>query len=722
MRRRQPPPINSRYYNGIRRRRNPYCRLSLCCAIVWVLFLGLIATFIVLAVTAPNDDHHHHHHVKNTPSDCGLSEKYDPNLKICAPVTNIPIPILSTMMDTRVDKCHSFFKYMNGHWISNHTNQNRAFSYVYQKNMKQVHDIIRDPKSGPIYKFYRSCRDTLVHNQHKYITNNQIKHVTEDILGTLKTSADLPIVFAKLAKYGYNAPFSITIERHPTKNEMIPLLRFDTVPNLNNDLTKKLGMWQTVFESTMDKSFIDYVKSPQFNNDLVKMGELIDVSPFNFWKEYLTELNGVGSLESELIVNNGTQHVWVLDKSYFMKLLSNLGQNAFSIGQWRDFVFASIKYNTNDFMPIVPSDSYFRKHDFEPIGPNVFIDHKIKKKSSVIKFTDQHCLMSTHKLLPGLIGKEFLKRDMKNSEKTRARLKRMTTNLRDTYAQLINETPWMSRKTKEKSVDKIRSTIIRIIHPNTWEAEPFSQRIQIDRYLKNLNMIRRFRAQRNFELWTSTRKKMNRDSIQRFGSPLSTVNAFFAPTSNTISVFAGIVTDPFYNDRFSDVGMYASLGMIISHEFGHNLDNHGRMFDLNGNLRKWWSDLDIENFKKKTKCIVDEYKPPQDCQIENYGEKTLGENMADIVGIRVAYNAYLKDNPSATKTDKQQFFQVFAQMWAETYDKKQRCEHVKSPDVHSIARFRVDNTLRQIKEFGELFGCKNGDKMCNEKRCVIYGK
>jgi len=96
--------------------------------------------------------------------------------------------------------------------------------------------------------------------------------------------------------------------------------------------------------------------------------------------------------------------------------------------------------------------------------------------------------------------------------------------------------------------------------------------------------------------------------------------------------------------------------------------------------------------------------------------------LADITGVRVAFNAYLRDNPNATDDNKKNFFKIYAQIWAASSDKKQTCKHVKSSDPHSIAIYRVDNTLRQIKEFGELFKCKNSDKMVNSNRCVIFGK
>lgn len=695
-----------------------------CWWIMWLLIFGFLITFLVLAITAPQHSHGYYYKTPNNDTtrtfsgQCKVGERFDDDVELCAPITNTPTPILPSMVDQSVRPCDSFYNYMCGSWIKNHTNEDRAFSYVYRKNRKQVHDIIKDPRSGPIYNFYRSCLDTIVNKKHSYETHKQIEHVKQHILSELRTHADLPVVLARLAKLGFSSVFSMSIETHPTEFEMIPLFRYDTVPNLETSLTRQLNLWHAEMEDD-DISFMDYVQGPKFKDDLVPMKELVDAAPANFWRLFLREINGVSALEADLIVDAPGHHqmVWVMDKNYFRKLLKQM--NTFPIAQWKEFVKASIEYNMKNFLPAVPSDVYFRVHEKKPIGTQIHLDHKLKKHDG--EYTEEQCLAVTHKLLPGIIAKEFLRRDMPDSEQIRAQIRELVQNLKASYAFLIEQTPWMSAETKQKAVDKIRAIIVRVIHPTTFDSEPFANRLTQDRYLRNIDMVRRYRVQRNYELWTATRKKMSRDVIQRFGAPATTVNAYYSPVTNTITVFAGIVRAPFFDRNFSPASLHATLGLIVGHELSHCMDNTGRQFNAEGSLVEWWAKKDVDAFNKKTQCIVKEYPSPAVCPvIDNYGQKTLGENIADINGLSIAWDAFLRAHPEAGDAEKREFFEVFAQMWAASYDNEHKCAQIKR-DVHSIAQFRVDRTLRQMKAFGELFNCHKSDRMVNEKRCKIYG-
>jgi len=656
--------------------------------------------------------------VKTKAKDCTESEVFDNDLEICAPITNTPVPISAEMMNKDVSPCSSFFKYTSGKWIERHNNTNRAFTYLYDKNRKQVFDIIRDPASGPVYNFYRSCLDTLVLKQHRRETLRQITHVKEYIQGALTTHADLPIVFARLAKYGFNSPFSMTIERHPKKKEMVPLFRYDTVPGFQTELTNQLNMWHTIVEENMQKSFLEYVEIGDFDKDMISMKEFVDIAPRNFWQSYLRELNGVSSLERDLLLDPKSQQIWVLDAGYFRHMLVNLDR--FSVAEWKRFVEASINHNTEDFLPLLPNDSYFRRHERQPIGPNIWMDHKFKKEEDSV-YTETQCLIATHKLLPGLVAQEFLRRDMPHSEETRSRVTRMVESLRDAYADLVRATPWMSEKLKDAATEKIHSMIVRAVHPNTWEVEPFAMRLTRDRYLRNLNLIRRYRAQRNYQLWTISRHGLDRDVIQRFGAPLTTVNAYYSPTTNTITVFAGLVREPFYSAKFSDAALYATLGMVCGHELSHGLDPMGRQFDKDGLIKSWWTSEDVRNFNTQSECIIGEYGAPPGCLNAQYGKQTLGEDMADIIGTMVAWRAFNKMKPDASEKEKRDFFVIFGQLWAASSDAKHLCKQVESEDVHAIPWFRVDKTLRQMPEYAELFHCKRGDEMVNKRPCKIYG-
>ena len=674
----------------------------------WIVMLGFLITFLVLAITAPRDTYHYYRRHAEART-CTPSERFDDDLGLCAPVTHTPVPVSAEMMDTSQSPCNSFYRYMNGRWLRNHTNENRAFGYVWRKNRKEVHDIIKDPASGPIYDFYRSCVDTLVHGQHRFETSRQTKHVREHILGALHTHADLPVVLGRLAKYGFNSIFSITVEPHPTKKAMLPLFRHDTVPGFGSELAKQLNAWHA--EPEPDMNFSDYVLKGHFDKDTVQMSALREWAPKDFWRQFLREINGVSMLELDL--EKGGQEAWMIDQPYFRKVLGGL--YAFPIQEWKLFVEASIKHNMDNFLPTVPSDSYFRQH--QPVGRGVRLAHRLPRHEG--EYSEEQCIAITHKLLPGAIAKVFLHRDMPRAEETRGRVVRVVDSLRDAYAQIVHETPWLSEETRNRAVDKINAIKVRAVHPTHWAPEPFLTRISRDRFLRNLNFVRRYRVQRNYELWTITRKQVDADSIQRFGAPLTTVNAYYS-MGNTITIFAGILREPFYSRQYNDVGLYGLLGLVCGHEFSHALDPTGRQYDKNGSLVKWWTDADVAAFKKRAQCVVDEYGPPSGCQNANYGTQTLGEDVADITGIAVAWRAFNNMNPTASDNEKRQFFQVFAQIWAESYDQEHLCARANS-DVHAVSEMRVDQTLRQMPEFARLFKCRRGDRMINMTPCKIYG-
>lgn len=681
-----------------------------CWTLAIIAILGFIAIIVVL-VTYPYPTTTYYRDSKLVRTNCTIGEYYDVELEMCAPSMNTPIPITHELMDLNVKPCDSFFHHMSGKWIKEHNNENRGFSYIYQRNRKQIHDIIVDPKSGPVYKFYRSCLDTLVHRQHKLLDKSQVKHVKEHILGAFKSHADLPIVFARLASYGFNSPFTVTIEPHPTEFAMIPYIRreeqFEYVESFDPlmQCLKKLESWQTD-PSLENVNFIDYIKSDRYLKDLIPIKTLLDASPTDFWKLYFRELNGF-SMEED--IDDLNQTIWTTDIQYLHSLMHNI--EFITYNEWKAYIEYSIDYNTNQFMPSTNFEGFFKYDGF-------FKNHKrLKKNLQSSGPTAATCIDITHNLLPGIIGNIYLQ---KNSfDKTQ--VTEIVENVRDSLADIIQNTTWLNLTTRNNLVDKIRSIIVRSVHPNYFEQEPFLNRITMDNYLRNLNIVRRYLATKNFEIWT--KGKPNRDFIQRFGAPLTEVNAFYSPISNTITIFAGLLNKPFYDTKFPKVALYAIIGMVSGHELGHAIDNTGRLFDKEGSLSRVepWSIEELKEFKDRTKRLMSEYESPMGCHNAKYGQQTLGETMADLIGVKSAYNAWLKIQPNATKEEKSWFFQIFAQSWAASYDQEHLCKAVND-DVHAIPDFRVDKTLRQMKEFKDLFHCKVGDKMVNEKPVQIYGE
>ena len=696
-----------------------------------LVILGLLVAAIVVAATSS-----YYYYPPPPPPppmrlECSVGERANSKMGLCEPIIAYPIPVLEELKDATVSPCDSFFHSQSGNWISHHKNANRAFGYVSKRNQRLIEDIIKDPTSGPVNRFYQSCVDTLVLNKHEALDKAQLKHVKQHILGAFKSHADLPVVFARLASYGFTSPFAITVESHPTESKMVPLVRYDGFPLGPDDLiryanmvgmdvfkisnmvnaVRKLNAMHTDVE--FEGSYLDYVKSRQYALDMTTMGTLLDAAPANFWKLYLRELNGF-AMESEMDL--AQTPVWIIDRNYVGSLLRGL--TSLTVAEWLAYFTLSIRINTYDFVPELPSNSYFRRHEYAPIKRSAQVPHRLKRYMGSDPVDEATCVAITHNALPGLISRSYLVKDMPNYEQTRQHVIRIVERVRDKLADMISRTSWMEPETRAKTVDKIRAIIVRAVKPNYWEPEPFADRITTDNYLRNLNLVRRYRALHNFELWTSGTP--NRDLIQRFISPLTDINAFFAPSTNTITIFAGILTEPFYSSQYSEVVLYATIGMIAGHELSHAIDSHGHWFDKNGNVPPagWWTNRDQDEFNARAQCITTEYQNgPEQCDaIETYGEQTLGENIADIVGMRAAYEAA----PIKSVSDGRIFFETFAQLWAETYDKSVLCDRAKN-DEHSIALFRVDKTLRQMTEFAHTYACQSGSKMVNDKPCILFG-
>jgi predicted metalloendopeptidase len=194
-----------------------------------------------------------------------------------------------------------------------------------------------------------------------------------------------------------------------------------------------------------------------------------------------------------------------------------------------------------------------------------------------------------------------------------------------------------------------------------------------------------------------------------------TVNAYYDPTQNNINFPAGILQPPFYSNKADDAVNYGGIGAVIGHELTHGFDDEGRQFDANGNLRDWWQKQDEERFKKLADCIDEEYssfEPLPGVRIR--GKLTLGENTADNGGLRLAYMALMDSLAKHTSdadgkkdgyTTKQRFFLNFGQIWCGKERPEVERLYIQT-DPHSPPRYRVNGTVRNMKEFSDAWGCK----------------
>jgi endothelin-converting enzyme/putative endopeptidase len=204
-----------------------------------------------------------------------------------------------------------------------------------------------------------------------------------------------------------------------------------------------------------------------------------------------------------------------------------------------------------------------------------------------------------------------------------------------------------------------------------------------------------------------------------------TVNAYYEPSMNEMVFPAGILQPPFFTREAADAVNHGAIGMVMGHELTHGFDDEGRRFDARGNLREWWTPSVSKAFEERAQCFVNQYasyRAIDDVHLD--GKLTLGENIADVGGVKLAYAAWRSiprpdQAPKSVFTDEQLFFYGFAQAWCA----RQRDADLKlraSTDPHSPPRFRVNGPLESSPEFAAAFGCKSGKKMVREPRCAVW--
>src|SRR5690606_18701234 len=206
------------------------------------------------------------------------------------------------------------------------------------------------------------------------------------------------------------------------------------------------------------------------------------------------------------------------------------------------------------------------------------------------------------------------------------------------------------------------------------------------------------------------------------------VNAYYNPTINEMVFPAGILQFPFFDPNVDDAINYGGIGAVIGHEMTHGFDDQGCQFDAEGNLKNWWTEEDLTKFKSKTQMVVDQYNEYTVLDtVHVNGELTLGENLADLGGLAIAYEAFKKTEQGKSNktidgfTPDQRFFLSWAQVWrANTRPEEMAARIVTDP--HSPNEWRCNGPLSNMQEFYDAFGVKEGDKMYRpvNKRAKVW--
>lgn len=328
----------------------------------------------------------------------------------------------------------------------------------------------------------------------------------------------------------------------------------------------------------------------------------------------------------------------------------------------------------------------------------------------------------TSSMLGEAIGQLYVDRYFPEENKTY--MLTMVDNLKKALGQHIEALTWMSPETKKLALEKLAAFTVKIGYPDKWKDY---RGIVIDpekSYLENV---------------LGASKWYLRDNLDRLHKPVDktewhmtpqTVNAYYSPVTNEICFPAGILQPPYFDPKADDAINYGAIGVVIGHEMTHGFDDQGRRFDKDGNLKEWWKPEDAEKFKNLSEKLVKQFDEVEVAPgTYANGRYTLGENIADQGGLRIALTAYR--NHLAANNDKgrvidgmtpeQRFYLSYANVWAGNIREEEILSRVKT-DPHSLGEHRVNETLKNISPFLEAFSILPGDKMYRpeEERVIIW--
>ena len=426
-----------------------------------------------------------------------------------------------------------------------------------------------------------------------------------------------------------------------------------------------------------------------------------DMYPHFPWDRFFIETMGIQTPETVIVTNINTAK----QGDNLMASLSDREKKDLYL--W-EYVSQAAPYLSDDF-----SDASF---EFNKVMSGVKQQRPRWKRA----------LGVTEGYLGEAIGELYVEKYFPESSKKY--MEDLIENLRNALGKHIMHLPWMSDDTKLQALKKLNAITVKIGYPDKWKD--YSELI-IDpelSYYENAHNAGMWAVKKQLEKWG---KPVDRTE---WGMTPQTINAYYNPINNEIVFPAGILQAPFFDAESSDAENYGGIGVVIGHELTHGFDDQGCNFDADGNMVNWWKPEDAEAFKNLTQGLVAQFDEVEVLPgLHANGQYTLGENIADQGGLRVAMTAF-KDsqlkkgvdiNSEAAKIDgftpSQVFYMNFANLWAQN-TRPEEIRSLTTGDVHSLGENRVNVSLRNIEPFFDAFGITEGQPLFRpaSERVIIW--
>ena len=655
-----------------------------------------------------------------------------------AAASSIAADVLSSM-DPKADPCQDFYRYACGGWLDKTTlpadqaRWARSFSVITERNREIIREILEeagknpgtDPDRRRIGDYYAACMDEAA--VAKAGATPLAPHLAE--IDKVKDVASLMATAGKLQRLGADALFGMGV---------LPDFK---QPDLEIAIVIQggLGMPDRDYYLSEDTKKKELMKS--YTAHVARMLALLGESA----EKSAADATAVVAFETELAkASRPRAEMRQIDKLYnridlegLKKLTPSLAWDSFLGGIGYPGV-KPINVATPEFLqaleklatttPVATLQAYLRWALVNAAAPYLspqFVDYNFDFYGHTLSGQQENqprwkrCVSSTTNAIGESIGKVFVDREFPGDSKQVAL--EMIQDIEHAFEGNLPQLAWMDDTTRTRAKEKATLVANKIGYPDQWRDY---SAMKIDRVSYFANAM----AGQEFEFDRQARKIGQPVDRKEWGMTPQTVNAYYNPTQNEIVFPAGILQPPFFRRDFPAAMNYGGVGAVMGHELTHGFDDQGRKFDGTGNMREWWAPQVAAAFEKQTACVEKAYAAFEvEPGVKVQGDLTLGENIADLGGLKEAYVAFKTwearhGNPPPSVpglTNDQLLFVAFGQVWC-TVASPEFLRQQVTTDPHSPGRFRAIGPPMNTPAFAEAFHCPVGTPMHPTQQCTVW--
>ena len=634
-------------------------------------------------------------------------------------------------LDASVKPQEDFFQFANGTWIKNNPvpeSESRwgSFNELDQQNKIKLTEILKKSLES---RGEKGTTSAILGNYYSAFMNMDFRNELRDTpieaemdaINTLKSKSEIPALIAEQHKYGISSLFNYGVGQDLEKvDRNVTYLSQGGIGLPNKDY------YTDESKQSIREAYQDYIiKLFMMNGDDDVNARTKAEHVFDFE----TKLASNMMAPAELRIPENTYNRYdfknfnELFKSFnFKKYQQALDAPAFDliiVGQPNYVKNIETLFNTEDLETWKDYLAFKTLNHYAGHLDERFVQLKFEFYGTTLKGTktmkplnEQAIEEITNMEFGEVLGHAFV--DIHFSEKAQERVNIMVDNLLTVFDKRISNLDWMSDKTKAQAKLKLSSIGRKLGYPSKW-TDFSGLEFQPKYYIQNLKSANNLAVRRNLRKLNSP---VDRDEWEM---PAHMVNAYYHPLLNEIAFPAGIMQAPFFDENAEDAVNYGRIGMVIGHEFTHGFDDMGSKFAADGSFRNWWTENDRKLFEEKTGVLGQTFSgfcPIKDNCVNP--ELTMGENIADLGGLTLAYHAYaLTDEFKSGKerggyTPAQRFFISYAQLWKINYTEAELKNRLAN-DSHSPGMYRVNGPLMNCPEFFKAFDVKESDPMRNEE-------